>query len=257
MRHSIERSSESPDIITLNMGPSHPATHGVLRLVVQLDGEQVLRTVPHLGYLHRGMEKIAYNRTYTQFIPYTDRQDYLAPLANNVGFALIGLAAGGPIGASSVLFYMAVYVAMTLGSFLVVLRMRDENGPIESLDSLKGLSQTRPWLAAGLAMFMFSLAGIPPLFGFWPKLLVFWAAVDAGLIALAVAGIIGTVIGAYYYIKIVKLMYFDAPSDPYSRVRAPVETAFIVLAALVVSPLGYLLIGPLGRVADNAAASLF
>jgi NADH-quinone oxidoreductase subunit D len=88
MRHSIERSTEHPDVITLNMGPSHPATHGVLRLVVQLDGETVLRTVPHLGYLHRGMEKIAENRTYTQFIPYTDRQDYLAPLANNVGFAL-------------------------------------------------------------------------------------------------------------------------------------------------------------------------
>jgi NADH-quinone oxidoreductase subunit D len=88
MRHSIERSTDHPDVITLNMGPSHPATHGVLRLVVQLDGEQVLRTVPHLGYLHRGMEKIAENRTYTQFIPYTDRQDYLAPLASNVGFAL-------------------------------------------------------------------------------------------------------------------------------------------------------------------------
>ncbi|HVK92853.1 MAG TPA: NADH-quinone oxidoreductase subunit NuoN [Mycoplana sp.] len=176
---------------------------------------------------------------------------------NNVGFALIGLAAGGPNGAASVLFYMAVYVAMTLGAFLIVLRMRDETGPIESLDSLKGLSQTRPWLAVGLAMFMFSLAGIPPLFGFWPKLLVFWAAVDAGLIALAVAGIIGTVIGAYYYIKIVKLMYFDAPAEPYSRVRAPLESLFIVLAALIVSPLGYLLIGPLGRAADNAAASLF
>jgi len=176
---------------------------------------------------------------------------------NNVGFALIGLAAGGPRGASSVLFYMAVYVVMTLGAFLCVLRMRTDDGPVESLDSLKGLSQTRPWLAAGLAMFMFSLAGIPPLFGFWPKLLVFWAAVDAGLIALAVAGILGTVVGAYYYIKIVKLMYFDAPGEPYVKVRAPVESLFLVLAAVIVSPLGYLLIGPLGRLADNAAASLF
>ncbi|WP_118857404.1 NADH-quinone oxidoreductase subunit NuoN [Sphingomonas mesophila] len=176
---------------------------------------------------------------------------------NNVGFALIGLAAGGIGGAALVLFYMAIYVVMTLGAFLIVLRMRTYSGPVESLDSLKGLSQTRPWLALGLAMFMFSLAGIPPLFGFWPKYLVFQAAVDAGLIALAVAGIVGTVIGAYYYIKIVKLMYFDAPGEPYARVRAPVESVLIVLAAIIVSPLGYVLAGPLGRLANNAAASLF
>src|SRR3990172_7251724 len=88
MPANIERSHESPDIITVNMGPSHPATHGVLRIVLQLDGETVVRAVPHLGYLHRGMEKIAENRTYLQFIPYTDRMDYLGPLASNVGFCL-------------------------------------------------------------------------------------------------------------------------------------------------------------------------
>ena len=177
---------------------------------------------------------------------------------NNVGFALIGLAAGGPKGASSVLFYMAVYVVMTLGAFLCVLRMRDQKGrPVETLESLSGLSQTRPGLAAALAIFMFSLAGIPPLFGFWPKLLVFVAAVDAGLVALAVTGILGTVVGAYYYIKIVKIMYFDAPAEPYARVRAPAETALIFLAALIISPIGYLLIGPLGSLTDRAAGSLF
>ncbi|MGH6728764.1 MAG: NADH-quinone oxidoreductase subunit N, partial [Sphingomicrobium sp.] len=177
---------------------------------------------------------------------------------NNVGFALVGLAAGGPRGASSVLFYMAVYVVMTVGAFLCVLRMRDEKGePVETLESLSGLSQSRPGLAAALAIFMFSLAGVPPLFGFWPKLLVFWAAVDAGLVALAVAGIVGAVIGAYYYLKIVKIMYFDAPAAPYARVREPVETGLIFLSAVAVSPLGYLLIGPLGSVADNAAGSLF
>jgi NADH-quinone oxidoreductase subunit N len=177
---------------------------------------------------------------------------------NNVGFALIGLAAGGPRGASSVLFYMAVYVVMTLGAFLCVLRMRGEDGePLESLASLSGLSQSRPGLAAALAVFMFSLAGIPPLFGFWPKLLVFWAAVDAGLVALAVAGILGTVIGAYYYLKIVKIMYFDAPGDPFVKAKAPVETGLIFLAAIAVSPLGYLLIGPLGLLADKAAATLY
>jgi len=177
---------------------------------------------------------------------------------NNVGFALVGLAAGGARGASAVLFYMTVYVVMTLGAFLVVLRMRDESGePVETLESLSGLSQTRPGLAGALAIFMFSLAGVPPLFGFWPKLLVFWAAVDAGLVAFAVAGIIGAVIGAYYYLKIVKIMYFDPPAAPYARVREPAETSLIFLCALAVSPLGYLLIGPLGRLTDQAAGSLF
>jgi NADH-quinone oxidoreductase subunit D len=88
MQQRIERSPENPDIITITMGPSHPATHGVLRVVLQLDGETVVEAVPHIGYLHRGMEKLAENHTYLQFIPYTDRMDYLSPLAANVGFAL-------------------------------------------------------------------------------------------------------------------------------------------------------------------------
>ena len=174
---------------------------------------------------------------------------------NNVGFALVGLAAGGEAGAQAVLFYSAIYVVMTLGAFLCVLRMRDaDRRPIESLASLSGLSQTRPALAAAIAIFMFSLAGIPPLFGFWPKLMVFNAAVDAGLQLLALAAAAATVIGAYYYLKVVKIMYFDEPAAPFVRPRAPIETALIALAALIVSPLGYLLIGPLGRLSANAAS---
>ncbi len=177
---------------------------------------------------------------------------------NNVGFALVGLAAAGPKGAASVLFYMAVYVVMTLGAFLCVMWMRDEDGrPVEHIASLSGLSQTRPAFAAAIAIFMFSLAGIPPLFGFWPKLLVFNAAVDAGYVALAVAAIVGTVVGAYYYLKIVKIMYFDEPAQPYKRVRQPVEAALIMFAALFVSPLGYLAIGPLSHWTNAAAESLF
>lgn len=177
---------------------------------------------------------------------------------NNVGFALIGLAAGGAQGGASVLFYMAVYVVMTLGAFLCVTWMRDSEGrPVEDIYSLSGLSQTRPALAAALAMFMFSLAGIPPLFGFWPKLLVFQAAVASGYVALAVAGIVGTVVGAYYYIKIVKVMYFDDPAPAFARVRQPVQGLLILLAALFVSPLGYLLVGPLGQVTARAAGALF
>jgi NADH-quinone oxidoreductase subunit N len=177
---------------------------------------------------------------------------------NNVGFVLIGLAAAGTSGASSVLFYMAVYVPMTLGAFLCVLWMRNAAGePVEEIASLAGLSQTRPGLAAAFAVFMFSLAGIPPFFGFWAKLVVFNAAVKAGLLPLAVAGIIGTVVGAYYYLRIVKVMYMDEPAASYARTRQPVQGALILLSALAVSPLGYLLIGPLNALTARAAGSMF
>jgi NADH-quinone oxidoreductase subunit N len=177
---------------------------------------------------------------------------------NNVGFALIGLAAGTQAGIASVLFYMAVYVVMTLGSFFVVMKMRDEAGvPVETIASLSGLSRTRPGLAAAMALFMFSLAGIPPLMGFWPKFFVFNAAVEGHLTWLAVVGIATSVIGAYYYLKIIKIMYFDDPAPAYERGRFTVESAMILLAALFVSPLGYFLIGPLDTVSQNAARALF
>jgi NADH-quinone oxidoreductase subunit N len=177
---------------------------------------------------------------------------------NNVGFALIGLAAATKDGVASVLFYMAVYIVMTLGSFLVVLRMRDSEGrPVESIASLSGLSTTRPWLAAGMAIFMFSLAGVPPLFGFWPKFLVFDAAVRADLTWLAAVGIATSVISAFYYLKIVKTMYFDDPAPAFGPTRDAPQAALIVLAAAFVSPLGYLSIPYLGAVASNAASALF
>jgi NADH-quinone oxidoreductase subunit N len=136
--------------------------------------------------------------------------------------------------------------------------MKDEKGePVETIDSLSGLSQSRKGLAAALAIFMFSLAGLPPMFGFWPKLLVFNAAVAEGLYALAVAGILGTVVGAYYYLRIVKVMYFDAPAAPYAKGEGALETGLIFLCALFVSPMGYLLIGPLGELSGRAAGSIF
>src|SRR3954463_13863840 len=177
---------------------------------------------------------------------------------NNVGFALIGLAAGGPRGGVAVLFYMTVYIVMTLGAFLCVLWMRDAEGrPIEDIYSLSGLSQRQPAFAFAMFVFMFSLAGIPPMFGFWPKLVVFRAAIGSGYVALAVAGILGTVVGAYYYLKIIKVMYLDEPAEPYARVREPVQGVLVLLAAIAVSPLGYLLIGPLTNLTDRAAGSLF
>jgi NADH-quinone oxidoreductase subunit N len=177
---------------------------------------------------------------------------------NNVGFALVGLAAAGVSGVSSVLFYMTVYIVMTLGAFLVVLRMRDANDqPVETIASLAGLSRTRPMLALAMAMFMFSLAGIPPLFGFWPKFLVFQAAVEANLTWLAAVAIATSVIGAYYYIMIVKLIYFDEPAPAFAETKEPVGAALILAAALFVSPLGYLAIPLLDAATRNAASALF
>jgi len=177
---------------------------------------------------------------------------------NNVGFALFGLAAGTAEGVAATMTYMAVYIAMTLGSFLCVLQMRGADGePVESIASLSGLSRSRPGLAAALAIFMFSLAGIPPLFGFWPKFLVFDALVRAGFWPLAMIGIATSVIGAFYYLKIVKTMYFDDPAPAYAAGDSKIEGGLILVSALAVSPLGYLAI-PLLDVSSMAAArSLF
>jgi NADH-quinone oxidoreductase subunit N len=176
---------------------------------------------------------------------------------NNVGFALIGLAAGTREGVAAVLTYLAIYVVMTLGSFLCVLQMRDQDGqPVESIASLSGLSQSRKGLAAAFAIFMFSLAGIPPLFGFWAKFAVFDAAVAAGLVPLAVIGIAASVIGAFYYIKIIKVIYFDEPAPAYAPAGSRLENGLIAVAAIVIA-LGYPLIPWLDAATVQAAGSLF
>ncbi len=176
---------------------------------------------------------------------------------NNVGFALIGLAAGTADGVASVMSYLAIYVVMTLGSFLCVLQMRDADGnPVEDIASLAGLSQSRKGLAAAFAIFMFSLAGIPPLMGFWAKFLVFDAAVGAGLTGLAVFGIAASVIGAFYYLKIVKTMYFDEPAPTYAPAGSRLENALIAISATVIV-LGYLLNPVLDRASAAAAAALY
>jgi len=178
---------------------------------------------------------------------------------NNVGFMLVGLAAGTQQGVESVLTYLLVYVVTTIGSFLVVLQLRDTAGnPIESIPALAGFSQRRPGLAAAMAVFLFSLAGIPPLFGFWPKYLVFQAAVDANLLPLAIAGIVASVIGAFYYIAVIKTMYFDDKSEvEFGTGGVVVEDAVITASALWLSVVGYFFIPVLAVVSATAAAVLF
>ena len=135
----------------------------------------------------------------------------------HMGYALVGLAAGTPEGVQGVLVYMSIYVAMTLGTFAVILSMRRDGKYVENISDLAGLARTHPTMAFFLGVLLFSLAGIPPLAGFFAKFYVFLAAIKAGLFTLAVIGVLSSVVGAYYYLTIVKIMYFDEPVKSFER----------------------------------------
>jgi NADH-quinone oxidoreductase subunit N len=173
----------------------------------------------------------------------------------HVGYALVGFAAGTPQGVYSVLVYMAIYVAMTVGAFGCILVMRRHGRALEQIDDLSGLGRTQPLLAAALAIFMFSLAGIPPLAGFFGKLYVFLAAIEADLVPLAVIGVLTSVIGAYYYLKVVKVMYFDEAEDSLDR---PIgrEFAVIIGGTAIFNIVFCLYPSPLLSQAQSAAAAL-
>jgi len=173
----------------------------------------------------------------------------------HMGFALIGLAAGTAQGVQGVLLYMAIYLTMTLGVFAVILSMRRSEGMVESIDQLSGLARTRPTTAFFLAMLLFSMAGVPPLAGFFAKFYVFLAAIQAGLYALAVIGVLASVVGAYYYLAIVKLMYFDEPAEGF--VPMPDELKVVLGICGLFNILFFLYPGPLVGVASAAAHSLF
>jgi NADH-quinone oxidoreductase subunit N len=177
---------------------------------------------------------------------------------NNIGFALVGLAAGTEQGVAAILSYMAIYVVMTLGAFACVMQMRDEEGNhVEDIACLSGLSQTNMPLAAALAILMFSLAGIPPLFGFWGKFLVFQAAVVAGLFPLAAFGIAASVIGAFYYLRIIKTMFFDAPERPMRPVQSYSEAGVILVSSIILVVGLFTLVSLLSVTSEAAAKALF
>lgn len=161
----------------------------------------------------------------------------------NVGYALIGLATGTVEGVQGVAVYMAIYLAMTLGAFACILSLRRGNVMFENVEDLSGLARTHPVIAFCLAMMMFSLAGIPPLAGFFAKFAVFNAAINANLVALAIIGVVTSVVGAYYYLRIVKVMYFDEPVASYDAQPAGVKlvlglsSIFVVLFGIVPAPL--------------------
>jgi NADH-quinone oxidoreductase subunit N len=173
----------------------------------------------------------------------------------HMGFALVGLAAGTSEGAQGVLVYLAIYVVMTLGSFSVILSMKRNGEHVEKISDFAGLSRTNPALALFFAMFLFSLAGVPWLAGFFGKFYVFTAAINAGLFTLAVIGVLASVVGAYYYLMIVKTMFFDEPVGPLDPMRVELRTVLAVTGFFNFFFAFYP--GPLISTASAAAKSLF
>ena len=173
----------------------------------------------------------------------------------HMGFALVGLAAGTEQGVQGVILYIVIYVVTTLGAFAAILAMRRGGAMIEDIQSLAGLARTKPAMAFLLGAILFSLAGIPPLAGFFAKYYVFLAAVQSGLYVLAVIGVVTSVIGAYYYLRIVKIMYFDEPEAGFEPLPAELGAVLGVSGALML--VFVVIAGPLVDAAGAAAHSLF
>ena len=173
----------------------------------------------------------------------------------HMGYALVGLASGSESGVKGVIIYLTLYLAMTLGTFACILAMRRNDAAVEEIDDLAGLSRNSPLMAFVLAMVLFSLAGIPPLAGFFAKFYVFLAAVEAGLYPLAVIGVVASVVGAYYYLRIVKIIYFDEPAPAFDKMSGELATVLAVSGVVVI--LFFVYPGPLVSAATAAAKALF
>ncbi|MGP1395845.1 MAG: NADH-quinone oxidoreductase subunit NuoN [Inquilinaceae bacterium] len=174
----------------------------------------------------------------------------------HVGYALVGLAAGTPEGVRGVAIYLVIYLAMNIGTFACILCMKVNGRMVEGISDLSGLSRTHPMMALALAIFMFSMAGIPPLAGFFAKLYVFLAAIEAELYTLAVIGVLTSVVSAYYYLRIVKLMYFDEPLETLDRPIGGGMAAILTVTGLF-TLLFFVFPAPIVAAATRAAASLF
>lgn len=173
----------------------------------------------------------------------------------NMGFALVGLASATSSGVEGVLIYMLIYLFMTLGTFACVLAMRGPNGMVEEVSDLAGLSKTNPLMAFLLAMLMFSMIGVPPLAGFFGKYLVFLAAIEAKLYALSIIGVLSSAVGAYYYLRVIKIMYFDEPKLSFAPMPGEVKLVLGVSGVFVLLFAFYP--GPIYSAASAAAKSLF
>lgn len=177
----------------------------------------------------------------------------------HMGYALVGLAAGTQAGVNGVILYMTVYMVMTLGTFACILAMRRKDGMVEEIDDLAGLASAHPMLAVMLTILMFSLAGIPPLAGFFAKYFVFVAAIEANLITLAVVGVLSSVVGAFYYLRIIQLIWFKeaegVAADGFVPMASELRLVLGVSGVFVV--VFYLFAGRLFELTNIAASSFF
>ncbi|MGB4866411.1 MAG: NADH-quinone oxidoreductase subunit NuoN [Hyphomicrobium sp.] len=174
----------------------------------------------------------------------------------HVGFALVGLSSNNVEGTAGVLMYLAIYVAMTLGTFAGILSMRRGDKTVEDISDLAGLAKTDLRFASILAVMMFSLAGIPPLAGFWSKWYVFLPAIKAGLYPLAVIGVVASVIGSFYYLRIVKIMFFDEPVTAFEPVEGKAMFVMALSAVFLIAFVLPFIGGSLVDAATAAAASV-
>ena len=173
----------------------------------------------------------------------------------HMGYALLGLAAGTQMGVQGVLLYLLIYLVTGAGTFACILAMRRDGEMVETIGDLAGLARTQPKLAFAFAMLMLSLAGIPPLAGFFAKFYVFMAAIEAHLYVPAIIGVVASVVGAFYYLRIVKLIYFDEPAPAFDRAMGPSLGTVLVLSS-VFTLLFVVGAAPMVNAASVAARSL-
>ena len=244
--------ASTPFVAWLAVAPKAAGFVAIIRLYVEGVGAATLVWMPVVAAV-AGMTIVTGN---LMAIPQHNIKRLLAYSGiAHIGYMLIGLAAGSPEGVRGLVIYLVIYVAMTIGAFACVLCMRRPGGTVEDIDELSGLAQNNLGMATVLAIVLFSMAGIPPLAGFFAKFYVFVAAVKEGLWALAVFGVLASVVGAYYYVRIVKVMFFDEPKARFLDIPAK---AGVIMALSALFVLLYVVWpAPLVNSADAAARSLF
>jgi NADH-quinone oxidoreductase subunit N len=173
----------------------------------------------------------------------------------NIGFALVGLVAGTADGVAASILYMTIYMIMTAGTFGIILMMRRNGVAVERITDLAGLSKTHPACAYAMTALMFSMSGIPPLAGFFGKLVVFQALIASGFYVLAVLGLVSSVVAAYYYLRIIKVMFFDDAEEPLDRESAPLRTFVLTVSIIFIA--GFVIVpDTLMKTSKEAAAVL-